>query len=247
MSDRLDLYTPINTLKPVAENIWIVDGPEISFYKMPFPTRMTVIRLKTGDLFIHSPTPLTVTLKTEIDALGTVRHLISSNFIHYWWIGEWGEHYPDAIKWASPKVRPRAAKHGITFDQNLGDTPEMDWAEEIDQIIVRGGRAIEEVEFFHKPSQTLILTDFIQNFESARVHSIPLKALMRFGGVADPDGKMPYDLHLSFIGRWKQLKSAVQTMINWNPERVILAHGRWYEKDGTSELRRAFRRLGPFE
>ena len=64
MADRIDLYTPINTLKPVAENIWIVDGPEITFGKMPFPTRMTVIRLQNGDLFIHSPTPLTETLKS---------------------------------------------------------------------------------------------------------------------------------------------------------------------------------------
>ena len=25
------------------------------------------------------------------------------------------------------------------------------------------------------------------------------------------------------------------------PERIILAHGRWYDRDGVSELRRAFR------
>ena len=151
------------------------------------------------------------------------------------------------IKWASPKVRPRAAKHGITFDRDLSDAAESEWAEEIDQIIVRGGRAMEEVEFFHKPSQTLILTDFIENFEPSRVHSRLLKVLMKLGGVADPDGKMPYDLHLSFLGRWKHLKADVQTMINWNPERVIIAHGRWYETNGTAELRRAFRRLGTFD
>jgi hypothetical protein len=31
--------------------------------------------------------------------------------------------------------------------------------------------------------------------------------------------------------------------VAWQPERIILAHGRWYEKDGTEELRRAFRWL----
>jgi len=30
-------------------------------------------------------------------------------------------------------------------------------------------------------------------------------------------------------------------MIGWNPERVILAHGRWYDRNGQAELRRAFR------
>ncbi|MCP5170337.1 MAG: hypothetical protein H6999_11365 [Hahellaceae bacterium] len=30
-------------------------------------------------------------------------------------------------------------------------------------------------------------------------------------------------------------------MLQWQPERIILAHGRWYAHDGTAELRRAFR------
>ena len=29
-------------------------------------------------------------------------------------------------------------------------------------------------------------------------------------------------------------------MIDWDPERVILAHGRWFERDGAAELKRAF-------
>jgi hypothetical protein len=29
-------------------------------------------------------------------------------------------------------------------------------------------------------------------------------------------------------------------MIGWNPERIVIAHGRWFETDGTAELRRAF-------
>ena len=47
----------------------------------------------------------------------------------------------------------------------------------------------------------------------------------------------------SFWGRKAQLRSAVETMIGWRPERIVLAHGRWYDRDGTAELRRAFRWL----
>lgn len=56
-------YEPINTLKTVDENIWIVDGTVIQMQSygtyISFPTRMTVIRLTNGDLFLHSPTQLT--------------------------------------------------------------------------------------------------------------------------------------------------------------------------------------------
>jgi hypothetical protein len=30
-SETLDLYTPLNVLKPIATEVWIVDGPEIDF------------------------------------------------------------------------------------------------------------------------------------------------------------------------------------------------------------------------
>ncbi|MGE0525399.1 MAG: DUF4336 domain-containing protein, partial [Variibacter sp.] len=67
-------YPPINTLKPVAEDVWIVDGPTIRFgprwLRMPFPTRMTIVRTGDGSLFIHSPTPLVPDLRTAVSALG---------------------------------------------------------------------------------------------------------------------------------------------------------------------------------
>jgi hypothetical protein len=34
-------------------------------------------------------------------------------------------------------------------------------------------------------------------------------------------------------------------MMAWQPERVILAHGRWYEENAAAELRRAFRWVMP--
>jgi hypothetical protein len=46
-------------LKPAARDVWIVDGPEIQFdyagMRLPFTTRMIVIKLRHGDLFFHSP------------------------------------------------------------------------------------------------------------------------------------------------------------------------------------------------
>jgi hypothetical protein len=44
----------------------------------------------------------------------------------------------------------------------------------------------------------------------------------------------------SFTNR-KALRASVEQLIGWAPERVIVAHGRWFERDGTAELRRAFR------
>jgi hypothetical protein len=168
----MKLYEPINILKIVAENIWIVDGPlvKMSMYgtKTPFPTRMTVIKLSNGDLWCHSPTLLTPNLKKEIDQLGLVKHLISPNKLHYVHIDRWAKNYPEAIAWASPGVRERAAAQNlkVTFQSDLSEQPEPVWAKDLAQILFRGSRFMEEVVFFHHSSSTLILTDLIENFES---------------------------------------------------------------------------------
>src|SRR5262249_38387099 len=75
------LYEPINVNKPVAPNIGIVDGPfeylTVGGAKLPLPftTRMTVVRLSNGELFLHSPVKFDVTLANELLGLGAVRHL----------------------------------------------------------------------------------------------------------------------------------------------------------------------------
>jgi hypothetical protein len=100
-----------------------------------------------------------------------------------------------------------------------------------------------EVEFFHHASRTLVLTDFIENFEPDKLGAWWMRWLTRLGGVQDPDGRMPRDMRLTYSGQKPQLKAAVEQMIGWNPERIILAHGRWYPSNGAAELRRAFRWL----
>jgi hypothetical protein len=49
---------------------------------MLFPTRMTIIRVASGNLFIHSPTSLISSLKREVDGIGTPRWIIGPNRIH---------------------------------------------------------------------------------------------------------------------------------------------------------------------
>ena len=236
-------YDPLNVPKPVAEDVWIVDGPEIRFSKFglgaPFPTRMTIARLPDGDLWLHSPTEPTEPLFTSVERIGKVRFLIAPNTLHYWWVPEWKARSPEAEVHAAPGL-DKSAKRTLPIDHVLTDTPPSDWSGAIDQVVVPGD-LLTEVVFFHRASRTLVLTDLIENFEPGRVRHWFLRQISRLGGVTDPDGKAPIDMRLSFWRQRALVRRAVQTMLAWNPERVILAHGRWYDRNGTAELRRAFR------
>lgn len=233
-------YKPLNEPKPVAENIWVVDGPSIRFYGMPFSTRATIVRLADGGLWVHSPTALEGGLAEAVAALGPVRHLIAPNWIHYAYIADWQARFPEAEAWAAPGVAERARSRGmaLAFDHDLEQEPPPQWAGEIDQMIVRGSKLHREAVFFHRASKTLILTDLIENFEPRNL-GFWFRIATRLAGNQDPKGGMPRDMRASFRDR-DALRQDVTRMIAWAPERVILAHGRWYRENGTKELARAF-------
>jgi hypothetical protein len=112
--------------------------------------------------------------------------------------------------------------------------------------VLARGSYMTEAAFFHTPSRTLVLTDLIENFEPAKVHSVVMRLALRATGRLAPHGSTPRELRLTFLGeRRRRLREAVRLMLSWNPERVIFAHGRCFESDGTAKLRAAFRWLKP--
>ncbi|MCZ7675511.1 MAG: DUF4336 domain-containing protein [Roseovarius sp.] len=237
-------YEPLDTLKPVDDGLWLIDGPAIRFYGLPFSTRATVVRLENGGLWVHSPTRLTPALRAELDALGPVRHLIAPNWLHFAHVADWQAAWPRATARAAPGVAARAAKNGLSlsFDRELGaERAEAPWRGEIRQMIVRGSKLHREAVFFHKRSRSLILTDLIEAHET-EVHAglgaaVDLACRHRRQRRQDAP-----DMAWSFRDK-AALAEDVERMIAWAPRRVILAHGRWYESNGVNELERAFRRL----
>ena len=151
---ELSLYEPLYTLKEVDQNIWIVDGDLIQMdmkgFKLPFQTRMTVVKLKDGKLWIHSPIAPNEELFTELDALGRVAYLISPNKIHYAYIADWKKRYPHAQTWSSPGVEERAKSQNVkvVFDAPLTDKAPDLWSDEIDQLILREVLRLKKWCFF---------------------------------------------------------------------------------------------------
>jgi hypothetical protein len=241
-----EVYEPLNQYKPVAGNIGIVDGP-FEYLKMagvrlplPFTTRMTVVRLSNGDLFIHSPIAFLATLADRLQTMGTVRHLVSPNQFHCAHIGEWSQAFPDAVTWASPCARERARSRGIDvrFDRDIGIESLEEWRAEIDQTAVPGG-IFREIVFFHKDSKTLILADTIINLELDKIRQ-PWRFAAKLTGMYYPRGQIFFGMRLPLILQKRKTRAAVQKILSWQPERIILSHGRWFDSNATATLQRMF-------
>lgn len=242
-------YPPLFTLKEVAKDIWTVDGPAIEMdfglFTVPFSTRMTVIRLENGDLWCHSPIEPDSKLLDELDAVGKLTYLIAPNKLHYAHVQAWKNIYPDAKVWLAPGVAERAKGQNIPLPegQELTETAPDIWAETIDQSVFKGSRAIEEVVFFHWPSQTLILTDLIENIETAHLQCHH-RLLYKIGDNTYPNGKTPRDLRLTFLGRKKEAQASFQKLLSWQPQNIIISHGPCFFNNAIAELKRAFEWVG---
>ena len=80
---------------------------------MPFSTKMTLVRLPGGALWVHSPIAPDPALFAEIEALGTVGWLVAPNTLHYWWIPDWKARYPAAAVCAPPAVAAKAKRPNL--------------------------------------------------------------------------------------------------------------------------------------
>ena len=249
MTIPIKLYDPLYQLKLMAENIWIVDGPaiEMSFglTKVPFSTRMTVVKLANGKLWCHSPIQPTQALLDSLDQLGEVAFLIGPNKLHYAYLQAWKDIYPQAQVWLASGIdqRVRAQKIPLPHGQELTDQAPPDWSAELDQVLFKGSCFMQEAVFFHKASKTLILTDMIENIETHQMKTHQ-RLLYKLGDNAYPNGKTPRDLRLTFVGKKKAARTSFETLKNWKPEKIILAHGQCFLKNGQEELDRAFKWVG---
>jgi len=74
-------------LEKLAENIWTVASNHL-FLALHVGTRMTVVRLANGGLWLHSPVAMSAQLQQELDALGPVAHIVCPNLYHHVYAGE---------------------------------------------------------------------------------------------------------------------------------------------------------------
>lgn len=223
-------------LKPFGSDIWISDGPVVAVAGFHYPTRMAVIRLSDGGLFVWSPIRLTSALQAEIDALGEVRHIVAPNSLHHLFLLEWKRAYPGAKLHAPPGLREK--RRDIAFDADLGNVPAPDWAGEIDQVPVRGSLIATEVVFFHVKSGTVLFTDLIQQIPPALLSGWRA-TVARLDLMTGPEPSVPRKFRFTFTDR-RAARDALARIHAWPAEKVLMAHGTPVERDARAFLRRAF-------
>ena len=223
----------------VSDRIWLKKYP-VHYAGLDFYARTTVVRLSNGELLVHSPSPIDEVLVDRIREIGPVAHLIAPGSYHYFYVAAWQEAFPEAMVWICPGVERK--QPDLEFDGFLSDHAPNAWAEELDQVLVRGNRLIWEVVFLDRPSRTLIITDLLENIgEKSGAVGWQFKLWWKavFHMWDNPKPAPEYQMG------WKDRRAAKQSLeriLEWDFDRIVLAHGENIESDAKAVLRKAWAR-----
>jgi len=235
-------YPPLDEPKPVAPDLWVVDSVLPGPAGRVFATRMTVIRLPSGELLLYSPTRYSAGLGRALAELGPVRHLVAPSLAHWMFVEGWQAACPEAVSWAAPGLARRRAvrRAGVRFAHTLGDAPPPAWGEGIALFTVPGGLGFRETLLLHRPSRSLLLCDLVMNLDASR---LPPLARGPVGLSGMDRGLPPPYLRAVVRAGGDRARHAVEAALATSPERAIFAHGLWFDGHAAVRLRHALRWL----
>ncbi len=224
----------MTALTSFAPGLWTAGAPQ-TFLGWHLRTRMTVVQLDGGGVWLHSPIPLTETLREEVAGIGDVRWVVAPTNFHHLHVGPWLEAWPDAELYGAPAL-PKKRKE-LTFAGVFGAGDDAPWKDDFAQVHHGAlNKAVAETTFLHRASETLITTDLVVNLPPPS--DWWTKQYRWICGVPwnTPTCSRPIRL------TWKS-RASIDRLLQWDFDRATIAHGENLPEGAHQALEEAYRFL----
>jgi hypothetical protein len=219
-------------LQPVAQDIWHQQHA-LSVMGIRATSRMTVVRLTDGRLWLHSPVPISSDVQAQLAALGQVAFIIAPNRFHHLYVGPCAAAYPSATVYGAPGLDE---KRRDLVMRPLRNVPEPEWAPDLGQVFVEGVPTLNETVWYHEKSRTLIITDLCHYMKG----DLPLSSRL-YAGLMGVRRRPAVSNGVRLVIRDRAaLARSVQKILQWDFERVVFAHNVILERNAYDALKRAF-------
>lgn len=204
-------------LTSVAPNLWVAHST-FRVFCFKGSTKMTIIRLQDGRLFIHSPVHISNSLLKEIKKIGKVAYVVAPNNMHYLYFTQCLALFPKARGYVTQSL----VKKKPFFKKFISiEALKKEIGTEIAQVEFKG-HTLGETIFFHKSSKTLLVTDLLYNLQANNLW-FEKWVMWLFGAYGRPS--IPV-YHKVAIKDKRHIKASVDKIMEWPIQRVIMAHGR---------------------
>lgn len=215
----------------IGEGIWIYERP-FCLFGAEFGNRMTIVRLHSGDILVHSPVALDETLKYQIESIGRIAFIVTPNAFHGLFIAEWMNAFPDARHLTAKSTQQG---HGYS-SETLSESRIAELSPTLEVVLVNGLPKVNEFAFFHKSSHTLILTDLA--FNIGKDVSLWTKLFFSLNSAYGRFG--PSRLMRSMIEDRNAFRASLLKIFEWDFEQVVISHGSIVKSGGKETMNRAF-------
>ncbi len=217
-------------MERLGPEIWTCAHP-LKMLGLELGTRMTVVRLEDGGLWVCSPIGVDDTLRRALDDLGEVRWVVAPNRFHHLFVGDFAAAYSDAQLLCCPGLQKK--RSDIAWHGTVGNDSRWKDIEELGDL---GFSMIDEVVFLHRPSRTLIVTDLVMNWR--RRGRVVVDAVMRLDGVSGAPGVSR--IFRAFLVRDRdKLHERIETILGWDLDRLVVTHGNNVESGAKDAVARA--------
>ncbi len=227
------MATPLQSLAP---NLWLLSYP-LKTLGVDLHRNVTIIRLASGQLIIHSTAPFSAEDVAAITALGEPAWLLDTLLRHDTFAEEGREAFPNANYLA-----PEGFSDDLPFSTANLLPPPGEWEDEIAVASVDGAPDFSEIVILHRGSRTLIVADLVVNFPGE--HSFWEKLFFRFatvGGKFTPGITFPFK---KAIENKAEYTASIRKILDWDFDRVIVGHGDPLESGGKEKLQTTLKAAG---
>lgn len=223
------------TLSEIAPDLWITEQP-LRYLGFEAGRRMAVIRLADGGLLIHSPARLSSEMRAALDQLGEVRFVVPASQLHgHLYMEQYRDAYPQVKLFAAPGLDRK--RKDLRFDGLLSGAPEPEWRDDLDQMAFEGWRRLNEIEFFHPKTRTLITGDLCCNFGPLITRVVAQGRTRRHLGP-------PTECRMLGILRDRRaVQRSLVRILEWDFERILPGHGEIVHTGGREAFEKDFARL----
>lgn len=222
-------------LKKLAPDLWMMVFP-LTVLGVDLQRNVTILRLSSGKLIIHSTAPFTPTDIEVIHELGEPAWIADVLLRHDTFSAQGSAAFPEAIYLA-----PEGFEAEGVSTLPLLPAP-AEWAGEIEVALIRGVPAFSEIVMFHRASRTLIVGDLLFNFDGKQ--DLLTKVFLKIGSVGgkhDPGMTRPFK---NAIEDEEAFAASIHAILEWDFDRVIVGHGVPIRSGGKEKMRATFDNAG---